>query len=1290
MSKTPAQQLEAWKLGATSTRFETSGKGVFAISSGSGDHGGASYGAYQMSSRAGTLTNFLASQTHGHYGRQFAGLQPGTAAFNARWLELAHSDPQFARHQHQFIHDTHYEAQLRNLAKAGMSLSSRGVAIHDMVWSTSVQFGGETGLVRNAIREKFGAQAVVARLSDTDIINAVQDYKVAHNAELFRKSSDAVRAGTLNRAHAERGKLLELAGLEQLARGNPQQAPVPVAEVLPTENRTGLTMCVQATPGVDIGYSMCIIREAESGNVTSVLRDRQTDRVLASVCTADDLYGADTELRADFRAGRLGAGVYGFWTDWSTARLVQSALTFSVPQRGQPLSPIGAFYESRSPSSDEAASVAASTFRLFDNAGRGLTWAEVQARDTSPDGTLRLSELNGLSVWLDLNEDGVLQRSTEFFSLSQWLSRQSQSSLGSHTWQLHTAGNAHALAETDGLSGVERRWADESIWVNAPASDIASLRADNAVFTLPGLGYIQWRSTEVALSRDQTALLGTEGNDMFNAGYFSAYAGRLFNLSGLRRFYGGAGADSIGGSDAADTLWGGAGHDILVGADGHDVLFGESGDDQLFGSLGADSLHGGDGADTLVGEQGDDIAWGAEGLDELQGGDGHDWLHGGDGSDRLFGQVGNDVLFGADGNDILVGFTGINEAQQSLLAGQTDDDSLFGGAGRDLLLGGLGQDRLWGGADDDELQGQDGADRLMGEAGHDRLFGQTGHDTLYGGEGNDWLMGDVGNNETQRTPASGDTDADHLYGGTGADTLLGGRGSDYLDGGAGADWMEGGTGDDVYIVNSTNDVVFEQDNAGRDQVFSLSNTLLSAHLENLTLLGRAAINGTGNRLNNHIVGNSAANILDGVTGADTLEGGQGSDVYYVDHVGDRIVERRGEGVDTVLSSVSYTLGNDIENLTLLDFSKPEPGVIDGEAVHVWGYPKAFELDYMQGNASPVFRGTCALTSIANLGIQAGLPLSEGTVLDRAIAHQWCVTDPSVDVFQRGGSNAVQQQALLESFGLRNGRIDGYSEEAIANLIRGGRGVVVALNAGALWNDPAYLDDGRANHVVTVTGLATAVDAGDVRGFYIADSGRGRVSDMTRFISLADFRASANVANAYALFTHEPIKLWDEHVDATGNRVNNHIIGNRGRNRLSGLGGHDTLNGMAGSDLYVFSRLGGHDRIEDCDTNPEAVDELHLTNIQQTQLWFSQSGQDLRIQVLTTGDAITIANWYVPGSSGTDHRIERIRTSEGRVLHDSDIARFVDSMAGFGSLPATQTHWQHGDTRNGHMLLTVTH
>jgi len=244
--------------------------------------------------------------------------------------------------------------------------------------------------------------------------------------------------------------------------------------------------------------------------------------------------------------------------------------------------------------------------------------------------------------------------------------------------------------------------------------------------------------------------------------------------------------------------------------------------------------------------------------------------------DRLIGTVSNDVIYGLEGNDTLVG-----------------------NAGNDILDGGPGKD--WADYSNATYAVRVDLSLTVGQYTGD----STGIDTLIsieslsGSAFNDTLTGDVNANNLY-----GHAGNDSLMGGEGNDLLNGGEGNDVLNGGGGSDTMYGWHGNDTYLVDNVQDVVQEYypeteagfviGTGGIDLVRSsitytlptagsipvLNGDKASTAIENLFLLGTAAINGTGNEFANVMTGNNAANTLIGLQGNDTLNGSGGDDKLY--------------------------------------------------------------------------------------------------------------------------------------------------------------------------------------------------------------------------------------------------------------------------------------------------------------------------------------------------------------------------------------------------------------------------
>ena len=527
----------------------------------------------------------------------------------------------------------------------------------------------------------------------------------------------------------------------------------------------------------------------------------------------------------------------------------------------------------------------------------------------------------------------------------------------------------------------------------------------------------------------------------------------------------------------------------------------------------------------------------------LTGNAGANRLDGGAGADTMIGGAGNDTYVVDNAGDIVTEAAGggtdtVETSVTYSLGSEVENLTLTGTAAINGTGNGIAN-TLRGNAADNVLDGGVGNDTLIGGAGNDTYVVDATTDvvTENPGEGTDTIL-------TSVTLASLAANVENLtltgslaFNATGnglANVLTGNAAANRLDGGAGADTMIGGAGNDTYVVDNASDVITELAGGGTDGVESSITWTLGAELENLTLTGTAAINGTGNALANSLTGNAGANRLDGGAGADTMVGGAGNDTYVVDNAGDLVTEAASGGTDTVEASITYTLTAEVENLTLTGTAALN-GTGSGVANTLRGNAADNVLDGKAGNDTMIGgAGNDTYYVDATTDVVTELP-GEGT---DTIISSVTLTNLAANVenLTLTGTTALN--------GTGNGLDNVLTGNSAANSLSGGLGNDT-LDGGA---GSDTLIGGAGNDTYLVDATTDVVTE-------VAGEGIDTIRTTVTLPTLA-----ANVENLTLLGTGN--------LNATGNALANVLTGNSGANNLSGGDGDDTLDGGAGIDTMV--------------------------------------------------------------------------------------------------------------------------
>jgi Ca2+-binding RTX toxin-like protein len=311
---------------------------------------------------------------------------------------------------------------------------------------------------------------------------------------------------------------------------------------------------------------------------------------------------------------------------------------------------------------------------------------------------------------------------------------------------------------------------------------------------------------------------------------------------------------------------------------GNDIINGSNEGDSDFinqnGTVVAGSLSGGEGDDTIRGNGGDDYIYTGTGNDTVDGGDGWDRVD----VDHSNSTTALNLTYTNFTAAPVAGRTNLRQVEHvRVYSGSANDTINISAAPAIEVSTGGGNDRITAGR----------RSRIYAGSGNDIINGSNEGDSgfeIFGGG----LFGEEGD--------------DTINGNGGDDTIRGGAGDDIILGGTGNDDMAGDTGNDTYQIDNLNDIISETSTLATeiDTVESSISYLLGANLENLTLTGTRAINGTGNSRNNVITGNAANNRLSGGGDNDRLNGGAGNDTLVGSIGADQFVfTAPTQGTDTI-------------------------------------------------------------------------------------------------------------------------------------------------------------------------------------------------------------------------------------------------------------------------------------------------------------------------------------------------------------------------------------------------------
>lgn len=420
-----------------------------------------------------------------------------------------------------------------------------------------------------------------------------------------------------------------------------------------------------------------------------------------------------------------------------------------------------------------------------------------------------------------------------------------------------------------------------------------------------------------------------------------------------------------------------------------------------------------------------------------------------------------------------------------------------------------------------------------------------------------------------------------------------------------------------------------------------------------------------------LIGNAGNDYLDGGAGGDSLLGGTGNDTYVVDSVADIVTESASEGTDQVLSSINYTLGSNLESLTLTGSA-----AINGTGNNLG--------NTLQGNAANnvLTGGSGADFLLGNggndtlIGSAGDDYLSGGVGLDSMVGglgdDVYVVDSAGDSVVETAGQgtydevrtsvshalSAAQEVELLTLTGTAsiNGAGNSLANDIVGN---GGNNLLQGL-AGNDW-----LSGGLGSDTLDGGVGDDTMEGGAGNDSYFVDSVNDQVVESS-ITGGSDQVFSSVSFSLQGKFIEKLTLTGTENISGTGNNQGNTLTGNAGNNQLSsgtgsdvifanvgddsissgagndyidGGAGKDTMAGGQGDDTYVLDNLSDYV----IEASGEGWDTIilgaNINNFSLQDVPYNGAGNNIEVVKVSSTNSSTVfgdnSNSLIIGNSGDD-------------------------------------------------------